>query len=366
MLTLHTAPRRADATGLFTDDEYARRRAFFTTRVTPTPLVRLPALGTRLGLGSVWVKDETARFGLPAFKSLGVEFAVDGLRTRGELDGVTTLVCASAGNHGRAVARAARIAGLSARIFLDADVAPSRVAAIAGEGAEIVRVAGTYDEAVRLATDDAAATGSLVVSDTSWDGYEQVPRDIMLGYTHLMDEAATAWGTDGPPEALLVQAGVGGLLAAVASWSAWRFGNQRPQLIAVEPARAACVLASARAGTPTAVVGPLSTIMAGLRCGEVSPLAFSALDGLVDAYVAVDDTWCRAAMTQLARPEGTDPAMAVGTSGAAGIAALLALAASPDVTLRDRLGLVASSRVMAIATEGVTEPELWREVVGEA
>ena len=108
MLTLHTAPRRADATGLFTDDEYARRRAFFTTRVTPTPLVRLPALGTRLGLGSVWVKDETARFGLPAFKSLGVEFAVDGLRTRGELDGVTTLVCASAGNHGRAVARAAR------------------------------------------------------------------------------------------------------------------------------------------------------------------------------------------------------------------------------------------------------------------
>jgi len=219
---------------------------------------------------------------------------------------------------------------------------------------------------VRLATDDAAATGSLVVSDTSWDGYEQVPRDIMLGYTHLMDEAATAWGTDGPPEALLVQAGVGGLLAAVASWSAWRFGNQRPQLIAVEPARAACVLASARAGTPTAVVGPLSTIMAGLRCGEVSPLAFSALDGLVDAYVAVDDTWCRAAMTQLARPEGTDPAMAVGTSGAAGIAALLALAASPDVTLRDRLGLVASSRVMAIATEGVTEPELWREVVGEA
>ena len=103
--------------------------------------------------------------------------------------------------------------------------------------------------------------------------------------------------------------------------------------------------------------------MAGLRCGEVSPLAFATLRDLVDGYVAVDDTWCRAAMKQLARPEGTDPALAVGTSGAAGLAALLALAAAPDSTLRERLGLTASGRVMAIATEGVTEPELWREIV---
>ncbi len=365
MLTLHTAPpRRRGATGLFTDDEYARRRAFFATRVTPTPLVRLPALSTRLGLGGVWVKDETSRFGLPAFKSLGVEFAVEALRGRGELDGVTTLVCASAGNHGRAVARAARVAGLAARIFLDQDVAPSRLAAIASEGAEIVRVSGTYDDAVRLAAADAAATGSLVVSDTSWDGYEQIPHDIMLGYSHLMDEAAAAWGSDGPPEVLLVQAGVGGLIAAVASWSAWRYGDLRPRLIAVEPARAACVLASVRAGHPTAVAGPLTTIMAGLRCGEISPLAFATLRDLVDGYLAVDDTWCRAAIKQLARPEGTDPALAVGTSGAAGIAALLAVAAAPDSTLRERLGLTASGRVMAIATEGVTEPELWHEVVG--
>jgi len=365
MLTLHLAPaRRPGPAGLFTADEYARRRAFFTTRVAPTPLVRLPALATRLGLGAVWVKDETVRFGLPAFKSLGVEFAVEGLRARGELEGVTTLVCASAGNHGRAVARAARVAGLSARIFLDADVAPARVAAIASEGAEIVRVEGSYDDAVRLAADDAAATGSLVVSDTSWEGYEQVPHDIMLGYTQVMDEAEAAWQAHGhaPPDVFVVQAGVGGLLAAVASWSAWRFGEARPRLIAVEPARAACVQASTRAGHPTAVTGPLTTIMAGLRCGEVSPLAFTALRDLVDACVAVDDTWCRAAMRQLARPDGTDPAMAAGTSGAAGIAALLAVDAAPDATLRDRLGLTSGARVMAIATEGVTEPDLWHDV----
>jgi len=362
MLTLHLAPaRRPWATGLFTDDEYARRRSFFTTRVAPTPLVRLPALATRLGLGAVWVKDETARFGLPAFKSLGVEFAVEALRARGALEGATTLVCASAGNHGRAVARAARVAGLSARIYLDADVAPARVAAIASEGAEVVRVAGTYDDAVRLAADDAAATGSLVVSDTSWDGYERVPRDIMLGYTQVMDEAEAAWQADGPPDVFVVQAGVGGLLAAVASWSAWRYGEARPRLIAVEPARAACVQASARAGRPTAVAGPLTTIMAGLRCGEVSPLAFTALGDLVDAYVAVDDSWCRAAMRRLAVPAGTDPTMAVGASGAAGIAALLAVDAAPDVALRATLGLTAGARVMAIATEGVTEPDLWHD-----
>ena len=365
MLTLHHAPaRRPGARGLFTADEYARRRAFFTTRAAATPLVRLPALAARLGLGGLWVKDETSRFGLPAFKSLGVEFAVDALGARGALQGVTTLVCASAGNHGRAVARAARVAGLQARIFLDRDVAPSRVAAIASEGAEIVRVDGTYDDAVRLAAADAAATGGLVVSDTSWDGYDEVPRDIMLGYTQVMDEAAAAWGADGPPEVVLVQAGVGGLLAAVAAWMAWTYGDSRPRLIAVEPARAACVQASARDGRPVAVAGPLTTIMAGLRCGEVSPLAFAALDGLVDAYVAVDDHWCRAAMRQLARPVGDDPPLDVGASGAAGIAALLALEAEPSDALHASLGLTATARACVIATEGVTEPDLWRDAVG--
>ncbi len=363
MLTLHQMPRRhSGATGLFTAAEYARRRAFVTTRVPPTPLVRLPGLAARLGLADVWVKDETSRFGLPAFKSLGVEFAVQGLRERGALDGHPTLVCASAGNHGRAVARAARVAGCRARIFLDADVAPARVAAIASEGADIVRVDGTYDDAVRLAAADAAEHGGLVVSDTSWDGYEQVPRDIMLGYTQVMDEAAAAWGADGPPDLVLVQAGVGGLLAAVASWMAWTYGDRRPRLVAVEPARAACVQASTREGRPVAVEGPLTTIMAGLRCGEVSPLAFAAIDGLVDACVAVDDDWCRAAMRQLARPEGADPRLEVGTSGAAGIAALLAVHAA-GASVGEALGLTPRARVLAIATEGVTEPALWHEAI---
>lgn len=278
--SLFLTPRAAGASprGLFDADEYARQRAYFTTRQAPmTPLVTRPALAAALGLGDLWVKDETARFGLPAFKGLGAGFAVAALAARGELAGVTSLVCASAGNHGRAVARAAREAGMPATIFLDEHVVPARVAAITGEGAAIVRVPGTYDDAVREAARHAEATGGLVVSDTSWDGYTAIPRDIMLGYTRLMDEAAAAWPDVRPPDLLVVQAGVGGLLAAVASWSAWTWGDRRPPLLAVEPLHAACVQASARAGRPTPVGGPLTTVMAGLRCGEVSPLAFDRL-----------------------------------------------------------------------------------------
>lgn len=361
MLTLHLAARRPGARGLYSADEYALRRAFFSN-VPRSPLMRRPALAAALGVADVWVQDETSRFGLPAFKSVGVEFAVARLRDRGGLDGVTTLVCASAGNHGRAVARAARAAGLAARIYLDRDVARPRLDAIAGEGATIVRVDGTYDDAVRLAADDAARTGALVVSDTSWDGYTDVPRDIMLGYSQVMDDAVAGWGDDGAPDVLLVQAGVGGLLAAVASWSAFTWGDARPRLIGVEPLLAACVQASARAGALTAIDGPLTTIMAGLRCGEASPIAFSIVDGLVDAYVAVDDAWCRAAMRRLARPDGADPPLAVGTSGAAGFAALLALHGEATPEDRQALGLTPDARVFVIATEGVTEPELWREV----
>ena len=357
--------RRPGATGLFTDQEYARQRAFATTHVTATPLVSLPGLASRLGLGALWAKNETRRFDLPAFKSLGVEFAVHELRARGALAGIDTLVCASAGNHGRAVARAARHAGLRARVFLDRDVSDARVTAVRSEEADVVRVDGTYDDAVRLAADDAARIGALVVSDTSWPGYEQIPRDIMLGYTRLMDEAAAAWVGEGPPDLMLVQAGVGGLLAAVASWSARHYGDARPALVAVEPSRAACVQASARAGAPTAVDGPLTTIMAGLRCGEVSPLAFTVLPDLVDGCVAVEDQWCRAAMHQFAHPEPADDALAVGTSGAAGLATLLAAAESPEVrALLDACAPRPAPRVFVIATEGVTEPDIWHEVTG--
>lgn len=357
-----TAPR-----GLFTDEEYTAQRGFFAARpaLAATPLVRLPALAGTLGLGDLWVKDETDRFGLPAFKGLGAGYALETLASRGELDGVDRLVCASEGNHGRAVAQAARRMGRQARIYLGAAVATAREAAIASEGAEVVRVSGTYDDAVRTAAREAETHGWRVISDQSWDGYEDIPRLIMLGYTRLMDEAEAAWGVDGPPDIALVQGGVGGLACAVASWMAWRYGATRPRLVVVEPFHANCLQRSAATGRPTAVDGPLTTIMGGLRCGEVSPVAFPDIRAVADAYVAVEDVWAEHAMAALARPAGTDPALRVGTSGVAGVAALLALRDAPDLRETARaLGLSSQTRAFVIATEGTTEPALWEAATG--
>ena len=255
----------------------------------PTPLHSLGALARRLGLRELLIKDETARFGLNAFKTAGATFAVAALVDRGAIRAGDTLVCASEGNHGRAVARAARDAACQARVYMAASVASSRVAAIEREGAQVTRVDGSYDEAVRRMADDAEAHGWTVISDTGWAGYDEIPRLIMLGYTRLMDEAANQWTA--PPDAIFVPAGVGGLLAAAASWAHWRFAGAGPKIIGVEPDCAACVQAAVQHGPKTTLPGPFDTVMGGLRCGEVSQTAFATLSTLVDGYVAIEDDW---------------------------------------------------------------------------
>lgn len=359
--------RGAAPRGLFSAAELEAQRAYFAARpeLAPTPLRQMPALAERLGLGGLWLKDETSRFGLPAFKGLGAGYAIGRLRVDGRLPAGTTLVCASEGNHGRAVARAAREQGLACRVYVGARVAMARAEAIAGEGADVVRVDGTYDDAVRTAAADAARNGWMVMSDTAWPGYDEIPHLIMLGYTRLMDECAAAW-VDAPPDVVVVQGGVGGLAAAVGSWWAARDGATRPRVVCVEPRNAACLLGSARAGRPVPIAGPLDTIMGGLRCGEVSPPAFEAIARIYDAYIAIDDEWARAAMRALARPLGGDAEVRCGPSGAAGVGALLALAEDPALaSVREELGLGPEASVLALVTEGVTEPDLFAAVVGE-
>lgn len=352
----------------FTPQDFESATAFFDERpaLAPTPLVSLPGLAGWLGLGTLLAKDETSRFGLNAFKSLGARFAIETLQADGIIRPGDTLVCASEGNHGRAVAHVARLTGCPSRVYLSESVAPARADAIAGEGAEVVRVSGSYDDAVRQATLDAARHGWTVVSDTSWDGYERIPRLIMLGYTRLMEEIARARASEPPPDAIFVPGGVGGLLAAVAAWSHWRWGHAT-RVIAVEPASAACLQASARAGAPTAVPGPFTTMMGPLRCGEVSRAAFEMALPIVAGYIAIDDDWAKRAMRQCAQPIGDDPAIAAGPSGAAALGGLLATLADPDAEpLRAALRLSASSTVIVIVSEGMTDPVLWREVVGHS
>jgi diaminopropionate ammonia-lyase len=345
--------------GLFSAAEYEQVHAFFAAhpQLAPTPLHVLPSLARSLDIGQLMVKDETARFGLNAFKLLGAQFAMSTLQAEGALPPGHTVVCASEGNHGRAVARAARHAQCHARVYMAADAAQSRVDAIAGEGATVIRVDGSYDDAVRMLGADAAANGWTIVSDTSWTGYERIPRLIMLGYTRMLAEVTAGY------DLVFVQGGVGGLLCGIASWCAAHTGLAK--VVAVEPTSAACLQASARAGHPIAVTGPLNTAMAGLRNREVSPLAFGAVQSTVAAFLAIDDVWALESMRALANPAPGEPAVAAGASGAAALGGLLAVCRDPGTqAVRDQLQLTSASRVLVIVSEGVTDPAHWRAATG--
>jgi diaminopropionate ammonia-lyase len=348
-------------------------RAFFAARpeLKPTPLRELPALARHLDIGRLMVKDESRRFGLNAFKLLGARFAIETLNEEGALRLGDTLVCASEGNHGRAVARAAASVGCACRVYMAHDAAASRVDAIADEGAKVIKVEGSYDDAVRVMEAEARQNDWIIISDTAWPGYERIPRLIMLGYTHLLDEVASA-PLEGVPydrraplygapfDFVFVQGGVGGLLCAMASWCAFHKPNHTARVIAVEPTSAACLQASARAGRPVAVTGPLTTTMAGLRNREVSPMAFEALLPNVDAFMSIDDVWAHEAMRTFGRPYEDDPVIEAGSSGSAALGGLLALCREPSLSAaRSQLGLNGDVRVLVLVSEGVTDPTLW-------
>jgi diaminopropionate ammonia-lyase len=291
----------------------------------PSPLVESPGAARALGVARVLVKDESSRFGLPSFKVLGASWATH--RAVGDRRDVT-LVCATDGNHGRAVAWMARRLGLPATVFVPADMVPARREAIAGEGARVEVVDGTYDEAVEraaaLASDDV-----LVIQDTAWPGYETVPGWVIDGYATIGAEI------DAEPDLVAVQIGVGSFAAAMVR----RFAGTR--IIGVEPASAACALASIEAGTPTEVPGPHPSVMAGLNCGRVSPVAWPVIARGIEAFAAVDDAWAFAAVELLAADGVT-----AGDSGAAGLAGLLAF--------RDTLAPAPDATVLVVNTEGAT------------
>jgi diaminopropionate ammonia-lyase len=359
--------RPASTRGLFTASEYRDMREFFASRpdLVATPTRRLDTLGSTLNIGALDAKVESQRFGLNAFKLLGARYALEQLVADGVIRPGSVVVCASEGNHGRAVAHAARAAGCTARVYAAHDIAASRAHAIAGEGAEVIRVDGSYDDAVRIATEDAHSNGWIVVSDTSWDGYERIPRLIMLGYTRMMDEAAEVLAE--PPDVLFVQGGVGGLLCAVASWCAFHWSDRLPAIVSVEPLDAACLLASARAGRPVSVDGALTTTMAGLRNREVSPLAFAALQPIVDTYLAIDDAWAFEAIRRLGDPQGDDPRIEAGASGAAALGGLIALLRDPALdSTRRHLRLNEHTRALVIVSEGITDPDVWATAMGRA
>lgn len=350
---------------------------------TATPLVALPDLAHRLGVAQVSVKDESVRSPLASFKALGAPIALvrqllrlhPGIdpaavlsgRYAAQLQGYT-VVSATDGNHGRALAAAAQDAGCACVIVLHAHVSAEREQAIARFGARIVRIAGNYDESVHEAARLAAANGWQVVSDTSYAGYEDISRDVMQGYgtiaAELIEQTGAQAGQPGAFTHVFLQGGVGGLAAGVAA-TLWEYqGAARPCCIVVEPAQADCLMQSALQGRPARATGSVDSVMAGLACGDTSPLAWRFLDPGIDHFLTVEDAAAIAAMRTLAAGSAQDVPIVAGESGAAGLAALQVLQSDP--ALAAQAGLDAQARVLLINSEGATAPQVYQELVGEA
>ena len=342
---------------------------------TPSPLHHLSGQAGRLGLGEVFYKDESARFGLGSFKALGGAYAVYALlREKLQLgDGsllwtdqatrkaakAITVCCATDGNHGRSVAWGAELFGASCVIFVHETVSQARCEAIAAFGAKVSRVKGNYDDSVREAQRQAEANCWHVVSDTSYQGYIDIPCKVMHGYglmaQEICDQLAEA------PSHVVVQAGVGALAASLCAYFWYRWGTKRPRFVLVEPMLADCYFQSISAGHPVAVTGSLQTIMAGLACGEASPIAWQILSRAADDACVVCEDDVREAMRSLHRGESSDPSVISGETGAAGLALLQASQAMPH--LAQVLGLDAHSRVLIIGSEGNTDPEIYRAII---
>jgi diaminopropionate ammonia-lyase len=312
-------------------------RAFHRTLpgYAPAPLIAAPTLAREWGVPSVHLKDESERFGLPSFKALGASWAIHkALQTADP----HTLVCATDGNHGRAVAWYARRQGLKAHVLVPRGLAPARIAAIAEESARVDIVDGDYDEAVRrsaeLQDDD-----HLLVSDTSWPGYTEIPARVIEGYHTIFAELQEQLPE--PPAAVYVPVGVGALAAAAAR--ALRPGPAK--LVAVEPDTADCLRRSIAAGEPVTVPGPHPSAMAGLNCGTPSTLAWPALKAAFDEFLAIHDAVADDGMRRLAAL-GLDRGECAG--GAVGAAA----------------GATAGGPVVVLLTEGVTDPAHFEQVVG--
>lgn len=348
-----------------------------------TPLHSLGGLANASDVAQIAYKDEALRFGLESFKALGGAYAVACLLKReiqqqrgtnepistaallnGDYSDITqtiTVSCATDGNHGRSVAWGAQLFGCRCVIYIHATVSAGRQQAIERYGADVVRTAGNYDDSVRAAAADAERYQRFVVSDTSYPGYTDVPKDVMQGYTVMVDEALQQLQGIVPSH-VFVQGGVGGLAAAVCSLLWQRFGSQRPRFIVVEPDQADCIFHSIRQGVLTSVAGDLDTIMAGLACGEVSLLAWEILQQGVDAVITVNDQAARDCMRLLADGIGNDPAIVAGESAVAGLAGFLAVAASSE--LRSEFSIGTGSRILLFGSEGATDPDLYEDIVG--
>jgi diaminopropionate ammonia-lyase len=354
-----------------------------------SPLKNLPRLASMLGLGGIWVKDESNRLRLGSFKVLGGSFAIyQAIRERlGMLDqeltfeeltspeiksklGDIVFAAATDGNHGRGVAWSATQLGFRSIVYVHKLTSEARINAISNNGAEVVVIDGTYDDAVRQVNLDANANGWQVIEDTAWEGYEDIPRWVIQGYSTMFAEVQEQLAAQGliRPTHLFVQAGVGSLAASTIGYYSNLFGSERPTTVVVEPDRAACLYHSAEVGdgAPHSFEGDLETIMAGLACGDPNPQAWEILRDTADVFAKCPDYVAAKGMRVFGVPMAGDPFIVSGESGAVSLGALMFIMQLPELApLRDKLGLGIDSHVLLINSERNTDPDDFRRVVWE-
>lgn len=351
-----------------------------------TPLHALPGMAAKLGIGSLYVKDESYRFGLNAFKVLGGSFAIGkyiakqlgkdirevghSYLTSGQFQDSftpTTFFTATDGNHGRGVAWAARQLGQRCVVHMPKGSAKERYDNIAAEGAAVTIEEVNYDECVRIAAAEAAQTkNGVIVQDTAWEGYEEIPGWIMQGYGTMAAEAAEQLRRCGvlKPSHIFVQAGVGSLAGAVVGYFSGLFPDNPPKFIIMEAQSAACLYKGAVAGQMQTVGGDLETIMAGLACGEPNILGWEILQNHATVFVSCPDEVAASGMRMLAAPVRGDTPIVSGESGAVGMGLLAAIMKDPACAqLRRTLELDGSSRVLLFSTEGDTDPKQYEKIV---
>ena len=351
---------------------------------TETPLCELDKLAGILGLAGLYVKDESRRFGLNAFKVLGGSYSIgrwlakqlgiseaeltyDKLtspQTKKQL-GKLTFVTATDGNHGRGVAWTARELGSHAVVYMPKGSAKERLENIRAEGADATITDLSYDQAVRHALRKGEENGWIVVQDTAWEGYEEIPRLIMQGYLTMAMEAVTQLG-EAVPTHVFLQAGVGSLAAAIAAFLTDFYGDQKPVITVVEPNGADCIYQTAKAddGQLHFVTGDLNTIMAGLACGEPSTIAWDVIRECCDYAVSCPDWVAAEGMRVLGNAAGADPKIISGESGAVTTGLVVAVMTRPDLKwLKDELKLDEHARILCFSTEGDTDRKNYRRIV---
>jgi len=353
----------------------------------PTPLVCLDGFAADLGVARVLVKDESLRFGLNAFKALGgiyavarVAFGIAGLPADASMSDLlrpevrdrisdVTFVTATDGNHGRGVAWAANMIGCRSVVYMPKGSSQSRFDAIGEFGAHVEILDMNYDEAVRYASEQAGQHGWIVIQDTAWEGYEEIPGFITLGYMTMADEAFDEIRRRGLPDVthVFIQAGVGSMAGGVLGYMVERFGDRHPKAIVMEADAADCIYRSMLIGDgrPHAVTGDLTTIMAGLACGEANKTTFGILRDHASAFLSCDDEVARLGMRLLAYPKEGDQAVVSGESGAVGAGVLeLVMKEEKYDMLKNELALDKDSVVLLFSTEGDTDPESYDSIVG--